>query len=351
MPADPPLSFTPQQVADMHTISAQNMADLSSAVTEAVVNSIAALAAQLGERDVRDTNTGKIKGVCENVIKCEGISTVETREWLVAMETAVQATAGVPNNVHRIARKTTRGQLYRAIEQRFRITPGVSWAALKAYVSDAFLGTNEQERLRLEMTKQKQGTDGILMFNRKYSALAEMAYGTEPRAPDVEKLLIRHYVLALNDRDIGRKIITESAANTLADALAYADRRAMGEELFLSMTGEEMMDVSTVTVPPPQKKADDSRMDRQATKLAKLEAELRLLKSKSSASQPKQREQKCYECGKVGHFARDCRRGRQRQQWVPPPSRQQRWTPPQPGSQQQQGPPPQSNGRRPFNLN
>ena len=156
-------------------------------------------------------------------------------------------------------------------------------------------------------------------------------------------------MLALNDRDIGRKIITESTANTLPDALAYADRRAMGEELFLSMTGEEMMDVSTVTVPPPQKKADDSRMDRQATKLAKLEAELRLFKSKSSAPQPKQWEQKC---GKVGHFARDCRRGqRQRQQWMPPPPRQQRWTPPQPGSQQQQGPPPQSNGRRPFNLN
>ena len=101
------------------------------------------------------------------------------------METAVQATAGVPNNVHRIARKTTRGQLYRAIEQRFWITPGISWAVLKAYVSDAFLGTNEQERLRLEMTKQKQGTDGILMFNRKFSALAEIEYGTEARAPDV----------------------------------------------------------------------------------------------------------------------------------------------------------------------
>ena len=294
MPADLPLSFTPQQVAYMHTISAQNMADLSSAVTEAVVNSISALAAQLGERDVRDTNTGKIKCVCENVIKCEG---------MVAMETALQATMVVPNNVHRIARKTTRGQLYRAIEQRFRNTPGISWTALKAYISDAFLGTNEQERLRLEMTKQKQGTDGILVFNRKYRALAEMAYGTKPRAPDIEKLLIRHYVLALNDRDIGRKIITESAADTLADALAYADRRAMGEELFLSMTVEEMMDVSTVTVPPPQKKVDDSRLDRQASKLAKLEAELRLLKSKSSAPQPKQREQKCYECGKVGHFA------------------------------------------------
>ena len=80
MPADPLLSFTPEQVANMHTISAQNMADLSSAVTEAVVNSIATLAAQLGERDVRNTNTGKIKGVFENVIKCEGNLTVETRE-------------------------------------------------------------------------------------------------------------------------------------------------------------------------------------------------------------------------------------------------------------------------------
>ena len=143
------------------------------------------------------------------------------------------------------------------------------------------------------------------MLNRKFSALAKMSYGTEPRVPDVEKLLICHYVLALNDSDIGRKIIMESAVNTLA----YADRLAMGEEIFLSMTGEEMMDVSTVTVPPPQKKADDSHMDRQATKLAKLEVELRLLKSKSSAPQPKQREQKCYECVKVAHFARDCRCG------------------------------------------
>ena len=94
MHADPPLSFTLHQVTEMHTISTQNMADLLSGVTEAVVNSIAALAAQLGERDERDRNTGKIKG----------ISTIETREWLVAMETAVQGTMSVPNNVHRIAR-------------------------------------------------------------------------------------------------------------------------------------------------------------------------------------------------------------------------------------------------------
>ena len=76
-----------------------------------------------------------------------------------------------------------------------------------------FLGTNEDERLRLELSKIKQGADGILMYNRKFCELADAAYG-EQRQEEVERTIRCHYKTSLNDCDLAKKAILECDATT-----------------------------------------------------------------------------------------------------------------------------------------
>ena len=149
------------------------------------------------------------------------------------------------------------------------------------------------------------------MFNRKFREKAEAAYGDTPRAVEVEKTIIRNYVMALTDKDLARKIITESGAETLAEVIRYADKVATGIELFDTIfSQEEPMDVSVVTSPAPAKDHVDlkKQIERQNTKIDKLEAQLKQERDQKVTTRSLSQEVQCYLCGQFGHIKRDCRK-------------------------------------------
>ena len=180
------VNLTPEQVAQLHTLTAQNLGDISKSITDTIKGSVNRLVQEQREGQQRSTNQGKIKEQCENITKCDGLVTEEIREWLKSVDLAVRNTNTIDNNVRRITRKTTGGQLYRSIEAKFQANAATTWMQLKTYVSDAFLGTNEGERLRLELSKVRQGPDSVLMFNRKFREMADTAYGVAPRQAEIE---------------------------------------------------------------------------------------------------------------------------------------------------------------------
>ena len=315
------MALNAEQVEQLHTITTENLRHVSADITTNITENVQRLLDETKRGRIAGTNQNRIKEQCENVNKCDGLLTEEIREWLKSADLAVKNTIDIDNNVHRITRKTTTGQLFRSIEARFRATPLITWDQLKSYVSDAFLGTNEVERLRLEISKIKQGADSILMFNRKFREMAETVYGVEPRATEVERILIRHYVMAVNDKELARKIVTDSGLRSIENVLAYADKFATGIELFETMfPSEEPMDVSVVNPPIQDRKNKDLEdmkrvIERQNTKIAKLEAQLQQGRATSSK---KPTEGACYWCGRQGHFRSDCPSYRQHQRFNPP---------------------------------
>ena len=155
------------------------------------------------------------------------------------------------------------------------------------------------------------------MFNRKFQEMAETVYGVAPRGQEVERILIRHYIMAVNDKKLARKIITESNLRTIENVLEYADKLATGIELYQTMfTREEPMDISVVNPPVPERKnkeVDDLKrqIERRNTKIAKLEAQVH-------QGQVQKKEGICYYCGRQGHYKSNCPNIQQRRRFNPP---------------------------------
>ena len=331
--ATPPL--TQDQAAQFAVFTTQNVADIIKSVTD----SIHGLRADYQSTRQHESNANRIKEVASAIERCDGVHAVDVREWLQAMSLATDQTRTIPNNVHRLARKTTNGALYRHIEEwitTYTINgQQVTWAALRAFVTNRFLGQNELERLRLELAKMKQGSDNVLLFNRKFAEAAAVAYA-EPREAETERLVMRYYATALTDQGLAKRIIIESGANSLQDAQSFADKMAAGEELYNSLIGHEPMDCSVVS----EKVNHDKVIEQQNTKIAKLEAQIKQLTTQKRTAPPPQpqgqpqRQVKCFNCMKLGHYARDCR--------MPPRERG-------PSVHQPQGRP-QHQGRRSLNY-
>ena len=208
-------------------LNRQHLQHMTDTVAAAVTTNVERLITVKEEDNTRNRNQGKIQDQCAHIERCDGLITEDIREWIRNVQLAVQNTQTIPHNVRRITRKTTTGQLYRAIERWCigKSDAEITWANLSHYVQDAFLGSNEAERLRLDLAKVKQGADSILMFNRKYRELADAA---------------------LKDRELAKKVIMENKTATLTETINFVDKMAMGLELFNTMFEEEPMDCSMV---------------------------------------------------------------------------------------------------------
>ena len=307
------------QIEQLHNITAENLRHLSDDITQNITDNVQRLLEEARQGRVAGSNQSRIKEQCENVNKCDGTLTEEIREWLKCADLAVRNTGDIDQNVHRITRKTTGGQLFRSIEAQLRANPNITWDQLKTYVSDSFLGTNETERLRLEISQIKQGADSILMFNRKFREMAETVYGVVPRGQQVERILIRHYIMAVSDKELARKIITESNLRSIENVLEYADKFATGIVLYQTMfPREEPMDISVVNPLVPERKNKEvdnlkRQIERQNTKIAKLEAQVH-----QGQVQNKTTEGVCYYCGRQGHYKSNCPNIHQRRRFNPP---------------------------------
>ena len=308
------MSLTPEQASQLPIFTTQNIAELTTAVTNTIGRSFEQLQLECRASRERESNTSKIKDAASVITRCDGMHNVDVREWMRAMEVAGTVTEGVPNNIHRLTRKTTAGALYRAVEEWVSTLGAgnvVTWNALRVFVSDRFLGTNELDRLRLEISKLKQGADSVLTFNRRFMEMGRIAYPL-PRAADIERMLIRFYATALNDKDLAKKLIVESGANDLEAAMNYVDGLNAGTELFQSLYGDELMDCSAVRATPP---VDFKKIvEQQNTKIAKLQAQLKETQNKKTKSTTI----RCYYCNKPGHIKRDCKK-RQRSSHNGPP--------------------------------
>jgi len=317
-------------------------------LSQTITTNIRDLRQDSAAQRITQSNISAVTEQCQAVPKCDGLNSEDLREWIRNVDIAIENTTTVPHNVERITRKTTTGVLYRTLEKWKRAIP-VSipptlpdWPSMRKHVIANFLGANEEDRLRAELSRTKQGPETILSFNRQFREKADMAYGLEPRDANHELLLVRAYVSALTDTNLARKVVSKTNMANLKEAMAYTDRKEATTELFFSLRpGEEMMDCSAVAPTPKtglhaktheelvtlvgtlNKKVSTLKKERTppSTNTGRPHEERRYGAPPSNPQRPppmntgRPREERrygeppqCYYCGHLGHVQRECRK-------------------------------------------
>jgi hypothetical protein len=305
---------------------------------------------------------------------CDGSSVKLVRAWFKAIEITRPyfELATRDTDTHYLIVASLTGSMrscYEHFQAAQEARDNVTWEAVRAHLREAYLTTDEQEHLRSELERIKQGAfESCAIYGRRFREAAHQAYAPTDRNAVVHKLLLDVYLRGLRDKPLVHKLIMESNPATLDEAfdivaefIARKERmtRVLKQESEPSNT-EEPMEVGAVTAgsykeqPRLQEVAATSAtatskmedaMCNMARQVAGLQKEMSRMKAASIAQnnnsaapthQPPPlapinqttrgntgRQQKypshtpegtivCYECGSPGHIGRDCDRRRVR---------------------------------------
>ena len=102
---------------DPENMEVRNIADFTVAISNAITGSINGLREELKQERVKGGNLLHIKNAAASVTTSDGLDEVSVREWMKDMTVAGEVTRQVPNNIARLAVKTTTGGLYREIQR------------------------------------------------------------------------------------------------------------------------------------------------------------------------------------------------------------------------------------------
>ena len=313
-----------------------------------IASGIASVLTHLKQKSRAEERNQRLANIAGHIEKCDGLSEQATREWMKGMQIAQQMTNNIDGNIMRLVNRTTTGGMYRNL-QTWMQGRVVTWLSLSQYVRNHYLGSNEEERLKIELSKYRQANTPIMVHNRKFKELAYDAYPCDSqdggtRLPATEKILVQCYIRSLADKQLAQRILIENQTQSLEVAIDYVDRLSANMELFSVIT-DEPMDCSAIANRPPDEDKTNYKLvaEKQNTKIAKLEAQLAEMRKtqqngggRQNGRQNGMRGQNgagghgngykkpfsCYNCGKPGHMSRECRSPKKPQGQGQPDQRQ-----------------------------
>lgn len=273
---------------------------------------------------------------------CDGADRERLRDWLEAVTAAKTWTGAGDQLILEMCGYLSKGPLRQCIAAR-REQPQedlVTWEEIVQQVRVTFLNDDEAEILRDRVEKIRQqpyqdtreyGVKFMTGMNRAYTA-------EELQTPLVMQRLVNIFINGLRDKEVRTQVYLErpqtvAHASTHANSTARAVIRAEPRQ-------EEAMDVGAVpTTTSKLEKTLDEFTEKMTRKMAKLEQRLNLHSGnfvnngprdtprrrqprESTHNPPRDPNRKffgkpsfnedgspnCYNCGRRGHMARDCRR-------------------------------------------